>query len=188
MIEERYTIKNELQKDESHTLYEAFDEIFERDVELLETDDLMHLHEMVEKIFKETSIFHYYSAFIEHTTVYYVIKGTPEVTCVKSMPLDDEGLTALMDGFDGLLNSYHKKGLYFKHLSLEWLYVDKEGKYHLLLPACEVNTISQELGEKEIYHELYAIMTGKTKVSPQGLDYIKEHYTQSVFEHLTKKI
>lgn len=188
MIQERYTIKNELQKDEGHTFYEAYDEIFHREVYLFATDDLMHMHEMVERIFKEQSIFYYYTVFIEHTTVYYVMKGTPRLTCVKALKLDDQGLSKLLDGIKALMNSYHKKGIYFKHLSLEWLYVDEQGRYNLLLPSAEVNTMNQERGLVELARELYALTTGQSKVTKEGLDYLKAHYSSEVCERLIKNI
>ena len=129
MLRERYTMEGLMQSDATHRLYKAYDEIFQRHVMILECDEERSLHDYVPKIFHERNVFHYYTAFIEKHKAYYVLGNRKNMTKVKDLKLDDQLILQLMDAFATLIMAYNHKGIYFKTMSMEWLYVDVEPSY-----------------------------------------------------------
>lgn len=182
MIHQRYTIKEEVQRDDTHTLYKAYDEIFKRTVMLFECTDTFHFSQNVKKIFDEDNIFYYYTAFIEDQKAYYVIGNFEHLQCVKTHKFDDRFVLMLYDAYIMLITKYNHKGIYFKSVPMEWLFSDENSRVSLMLPGANLNNERREESFGPFFLELYAILSKQKYISNEGLDYIKDHYNEQVFD------
>lgn len=188
MLRERYTIESQIQGDATHHLYKAYDEIFHRHVMILECDDEQSIHDYVPKVFHERNVFHYYTAFVENHKTYYVLGNRKNMKNVKAFHLDDQLILQLMDAFATLIMAYNHKGIYFKTMSMEWLYVDIDRHLSLLLPGVEMNDERKDLADDDFYQELYCRLSGQAKITNEGLNMIRAQHSPQVFDMLIKKM
>lgn len=188
MLRERYTLESQIQSDATHRLYKAYDEIFHRHVMILECDHAQFLSGYVPKIFHERNVFHYYTAFIENNKAYYVLGNRKNMTKVKDLKFDDQFILQLIDAFTTLIMAYNHKGIYFKTMSMEWLYVDIDRHMSLLLPGVEMNDERKDYADLHFYRELYRLLSGQTMISNKGLDIIRTHHSPQVLDLIMKNI